>query len=275
MLSNLKFGDEVFLLEYLFNAIPQYGFALYLRKKYPWLNIYALSHLSPSYLPKTGITDISVFQWSQPIDKMLTLGSSLSSYFVECGVPSQKVSTGFHYVDNNYYRPTYHKENTKLRGICIGALQRNHRLMAEVIGCIPQVEWIVCRGNNTSIDILFEGYSNVQLKGFIDESELLAVMDTCDISLNVMDDTIGSNVITTSMAMGLALVVSDVGSVRDYCTDGNAIFCDNTKNSFVKGIQSLVEDRGKLSLMKSESLKLSERFNIAKIDEWFSMLSST
>ena len=52
-------------------------------------------------------------------------------------------------------------------------------------------------------------------------------------------------------------------------------FCDNTKNSFVKGIQSLVEDRGKLSLMKSESLKLSERFNIAKIDEWFSMLSST
>ena len=36
-------------------------------------------------------------------------------------------------------------------------------------------------------------------------------MNDSDISLNVMKDTIGSNVICTSMATGLAMVVSDVG----------------------------------------------------------------
>ena len=41
--------------------------------------------------------------------------------------------------------------------------------------------------------------------------------------LNVMKDTIGSNVICTSMATGLSMVVSDVGSIRDYCSETNAV----------------------------------------------------
>lgn len=47
-------------------------------------------------------------------------------------------------------------------------------------------------------------------------------MAKADLSLNVMEDTVGSNVITTSMAMGLGLIVTDVGSIRDYCDESNA-----------------------------------------------------
>ena len=275
MLSEIKYGDEVFLLEYMFDSVPQYGFAIYLRKKYPWLKLYALSHLSPSFLECIGFDKTKILEWSMPIDKMLTLGSSLSSYFMECGVPIEKISTGFHYVDNDYYQSSllYPTQEKPLRVLCIGAVQRNTMLMADIIKNIPQVDWIVCRGNDKRNDNLFAGKNNVHLKGYLAENDLREVMETCDISLNVMDDTIGSNVITTSMAMGLALVVSDVGSIRDYCDERNAVFCQNTKESFVKGIMSIINDREKVFQMRSNSLEMSKRLNIENVDKWFSNLA--
>ena len=49
-------------------------------------------------------------------------------------------------------------------------------------------------------------------------------MANADISPNVMEDTVGSNVIVTSLAMGLAMICSNVGSIKDYCDDSNTIF---------------------------------------------------
>ena len=65
-------------------------------------------------------------------------------------------------------------------------------------------------------------------------------MNDSDISLNVMKDTIGSNVICTSMATGLAMVVSDVGSIRDYCDETNACFCSSPDDFIEKIIQQIV-----------------------------------
>ena len=75
-----------------------------------------------------------------------------------------------------------------------------------------------------NIDYLFSGLKNATLVGDVPEAELKHYMNDSDISLNVMKDTIGSNVICTSMATGLAMVVSDVGSIRDYCDETNACF---------------------------------------------------
>ncbi|UVV76520.1 glycosyltransferase family 4 protein [Bacteroides fragilis] len=58
-------------------------------------------------------------------------------------------------------------------------------------------------------------------------------MNKADVSLNIMKDTIGSNVIVTSMAMGLAMVVSDVGSIRDYVDESNGLFCLTSKDFII------------------------------------------
>lgn len=47
-------------------------------------------------------------------------------------------------------------------------------------------------------------------------------MKQSDVSLNVMNDTVGSNVITTSLAVGLAVVASNVGSISDYVVDNES-----------------------------------------------------
>ena len=97
-------------------------------------------------------------------------------------------------------------------------------------------------------------------------------MASSDASLNVLEDTVGSNVITTSMAMGLAIIVSDVGSIRDYTDDSNAIFCSNTKESFIDAIKNLSSSPSRLVEMRKASIKKIENFTIDKVHEWFNNL---
>ena len=87
-------------------------------------------------------------------------------------------------------------------------------------------------------------------------------MSRADISLNVLEDTVGSNVITTSMAMGLAIVVSDVGSIHDYCSERNALFCENNSKSFIEAINRLSKDEDILISMRKNAYRKSNDFRI-------------
>lgn len=273
MFAKLQAGDEVFLLEYLLPWASQYELACYIRKNFPKVKIYALSHLTCKYFDgMTAEEPKLIKKWAEPVDKLLTLGSSLSAYFEKAGIAKEKISTGFHYVDSEYY----HKQqplqfHSPLRIIMMGALQRDYSMLAEIVKRCPDIHWTICRGRK-NVDDLFPKSPNVELKGFLSEDELRHQMDIADISLNVMEDTVGSNVITTSMSMGLAMIVSDVGSIRDYCNEKNAIFCKNSIESFVKAINTMYNYRDCVNNMKESSLNIIHRLQIDEINNWFSCL---
>ena len=273
MFSKLKDGDKVFLLEYMIPWASQSELACYIRKKNPNVRIYALSHLTCKFFDGMTANDPDMIQkWAKPVDKLLTLGSSLSSYFEKAGIPKDKISTGFHYVDSEYYhKMTEIEVHTPLRVIMMGALQRDYGMLSEIVKLCPNVHWIICRGRK-NVDDLFPKTSNVELKGFLEEDELRHQMDIADVSLNIMEDTVGSNVITTSMAMGLAMIVTDVGSIRDYCDDSNAIFCKNNVDDIVGTISYLKDRKDKVLSMKRKSVEKSKSFTIGNIHTWFSKL---
>lgn len=273
MFNRLSENDSVFLLEYCIPSVPQKKLAFYIRKKYPKVKLCALSHLTPTYFNDTKIYPKLLKEWTPPIDKMLTLGSSLSQYFRINNVPESKISTGFHYVDSDYYNKNIDNfiPGKRLKVIMMGGMQRDYSMLAEICRNTPFVDWIICKGRKT-IDNLFENISNVELKGFLSEEELKYQMDISDVSLNIMNDTVGSNVITTSLSMGLAMVCSDVGSIRDYCNEKNTIFCNNTVSSFVHALELLNSDRNNIVNMKKESLRLSKELTIKKLNDWFSSI---
>lgn len=262
--------DSIFLLEYCDPDVPQKKLAFYLRKKYPNIKIYALSHLAPTHFKNKHIYPMMLNKWSLPIDKMLTLGSSLSKYFIENDIPEYKISTGFHYVDSNYYHKNHEISlpKNRLKVIMMGGMQRDYSMLAEICSETPFIDWIICKGR-MPIDGSFKGICNVELKGFLSEDELKHQMDQADISLNIMEDTVGSNVITTSLSMGLAMICSDVGSIRDYCNNSNTIFCYNNTKSFVDALKILNADRARVLSMRKESLYLAKSLNIEKVNEWF------
>lgn len=273
MFNTLKPGDRVFLLEYLSEATPQLQLANYIRVNFPKVKICTLSHLTVDYFKNCQSSNREYFEkWSAPVDKMLTLGTSLSSYFEKQGISKDKISTGFHYVDAAYYHKNESMEiHHPLRIIAMGSLQRDYSMLADIVKGVPEAQFIICHGR-TDVDNLFDGCNNVILKGYLSEDELKYQMDIADVSINIMIDTVGSNVITTSMAMGLAILASNVGSIGDYCKDTNSILCENTKNSFIRAIKILSRDSNRVLKMRESSIELSQRLHIENVHKWFSSL---
>lgn len=275
MFKKLTDDDEVFLLEYLLPSVSQYELACFIKQHFPLVRLYALTHLTCTFFNNNGFkTNGIIAKWAEPIDKMLTLGSSLSNYFIESGISPFKISTGFHYVDTYYYNNDYPRASVcnRISIIVMGTLERNYEMIAQIVKNCQNIDWIICRGRNKDVDVLFKDYDSVTLYGYLEENELKQHMSRADISLNVMEDTIGSNVITTSIAMGLAIIVSNVGSIHDYCDDSNAIFCNNNTLSFVNAIKELENDKKRLANMKKASLLKAPNFHIEKIHQWFFLL---
>lgn len=269
----VKAGDEFFLLEYLFPGVSQYKLAKYIRTHYPGVHIYGLAHLTPTILDSIFFFGSVIRKWVAPLDKILTLGTSLSRYLQDKGnLSEQKISTGFHYVDSIYYHREHFPDVGKVTIIIMGSLQRNFQLIASIVKKVPEVNWIICQGSSHYESLFADCPGNISLKGFMSEDELRQLMSESDLSLNVMVDTVGSNVITTSMAMGLGLIVSDVGSIRDYCSAENAVFCKNEVDSFVSAIKPLVTDKERVDNMKRASCRMAESLNVRNVDEWFDNL---
>lgn len=272
MFENLCDGDEVFLLEYNWPSTTQYDLAQYIRRNYPSVKIRTLSHITPT-LYKRVHAEKFIPNWCSVVDTVMTMGHDLTDYFERLGISKDKLSTGFHYVDNEFYiiQDSHIQITDRPTIIAIGALQRDFQMLAEIVNNTPEVNWIICKGRK-NVDFLFSNSSNVRLVGFVPENELKELMALSDASLNVLEDTVGSNVITTSMAMGLAIIVSDVGSIRDYVDDSNAIFCSNTKESFIEAIKSLSRSPSHLVEMRKASIKKIDKFTIDKVHEWFNNL---
>jgi glycosyltransferase involved in cell wall biosynthesis len=272
--KKLGINDQIYLLEYCGLLFPQIVLAKYIRKKNKLIKIYGLVHLVPQILDKQ-FTKKTLQKWIMPLDMVLTLGSSLSSYFrIRMNLPESKVKTLFLYVDLEFYKPLdicFSEQDTTTRStpkiIVMGNMERNYEILKKIVSENPQINFTICQGM-LNLEKVFENCTNVDLRGFMDEADLLYLMQNADISLNIMDDTIGSNVITTSMAVGLAMIVSDVGSIKDYCQNDGAIYCKNEDpTSFSVAINELVQDKNKLNDLKQKSLINSQRFSIQKFNQ--------
>lgn len=223
LVSKISSKDKIFLMEYFDTGVNQYLFAKIIRKRFPDIIIYGMSHLVPSNINK-AFSNQKLQNWGNMVNKIITLGSSLSEYYISKGISRDKIVTTFHYVDKFYMIPQI-EEHKKFSIIVMGNQMRNNTLLADIVKCNLDIQFIICQGV-VDLSKIFST-PNVKLIPYISEEKLRELMTQADISLNVMYDTIGSNVIVTSMGMGLAMICSNVGSIKNYCDETNSILCSD------------------------------------------------
>jgi glycosyltransferase involved in cell wall biosynthesis len=268
--SKLKDNDSFFLLEYCELLFPQLILSRKLNSSSKNIKIFGLIHLVPEKL-EVSFSHKTLLKWIQPLDNVITFGSSLTDYIkYKFNIQDNKVITLFHYVDLDFYKPLINNINTFKKVppsiIIMGNQKRNYDLLFEIVNENPELTFTICQGV-MDLSEKFIGCKNAKLIGFIKEDELLYLMQTSDISLNIMEDTVGSNVVTTSMAVGLAMIVSDVGSIRDYCKDDGAIYCKNDVKSFSNALKDLCNDQEKLNKFKEKSILYSKSLSIHKFND--------
>ena len=110
---------------------------------------------------------------------------------------------------------------------------------------------------------------NLKIFGYVAEDELLSLMKTSDISLNLMKDTIGSNVITTSLACGLVVLASNVGSIRNYIEHNKEGFLLDNNEECNSYLNNLNKDRLLLKSLKKNAIKRANDFSLNKFCDWF------
>lgn len=254
----LKKDDVVFLMEYLGRSSFQVELAMLLRIIRPKVKIYGMAHLSGKHLLEIYKSKQNISRKINNLDRCYVLGSSLAAFFVD-EIGYKNVRTIFHYVDNEYYKhlDSVEKKN-KLDILCIGNTKRDFDLLKRIIQDLPNQHFNICQGKN-DYSSYFGSFDNVTLHGYLKEDDLLSLMQNCDVNLSVMEDTIGSNVITTALATGMITVVSDVGSIRDYCTDEESFLCKD-EDDFVNSIQYLMNHLDEIPERRRKSYERSKLF---------------
>jgi len=260
--KKLKKDNVILFMEYLGTdeMFFQVKLAKKLRKKGFKNKFLCILHLPyKKYLNYFNENEINEFL--KYIDKIIVFGSSLKKDLISNGIDKDIIVTK-HYAELKYYKPN-NKRNyyEKLRVISFGNLFRNDELLKDVIyKCPESINFILIKHNIGNYYSLKS--KNVIVYEYIPENELLSEMQKSHISLSILEDTIGSNTITTSMATGLVNVVSDVGSIRDYCNNNNSILCKNHVNEFVNALKYLNDNREKLKELSKNALMKSKEFDI-------------
>jgi glycosyltransferase involved in cell wall biosynthesis len=256
----LKKGDKVIFLEYLTKKLGHQVVTAKLLRFFGLKNkFYALVHYAGKHLLEVYGNSKNILTGLNPIDEIFVFGSSLKDFFESIGVHN-KVVTTFHYVDTEFYCPkVLRKTVEKINVLSIGNLKRDFPELKQIISQCSDLDFHICMGRK-NIGHFFQGVKNVILYQYLSEIELLQLMQKCDVSISVLEDTIGSNAITTAMAVGLVQVVSDVGSIRDYCTTDNSFFCKST-NDFVMALNSLNHNKEVINKMSRNAMLNAHKFS--------------
>lgn len=261
--------DLVFLMEYFLPNIDQ---SIIAKGIYGRCRVFGLAHLVPELLNKHYSTD-DLLRQSFYLDKLIVLGNSLRSYFISKGVPAVKVLTTFHYVDCSFYKPIKKDSTEAVRNnqiICMGNMARNFNDLEQIVKSLSHINFIICKGKQ-ELDSQFKDLPNVRIVGFIEEDELKTLMQTSIISLNVMEDTIGSNVITTSLACGLVVVATNVGSITDYITDKENGFLYNSVDEAISIIDDLYNNMDKLVLIGDNAVERARQLDYTRFIDWLKL----
>lgn len=269
LLFQIKSGDKVYLMEYMFPYRNQKLIAKIIKMFKKGVKIYGLAHLTPIDMDRFFPTRCAFLAWTNMVDVVITLGSSLTSYLRTRG--AENVITSFHYVDQGYYSSRVELHNGRLKAIIMGQMQRKTDDLEYVVKSCPEIDFIYCKGKSTKDTSYLEQYPNMEILGYIPEEKLRNKMKESDISLNIMYDTVGSNVITTSLAMGLVMIVSDVGSIRDYCKEDAAFFCKTTED-FIHSLQYCSSHQDKLLSYKEKSIQMARNLSFRKFYEHLNTL---
>lgn len=264
----LRPGDKVCFMEYLSGHFARQDVIASILRKWRKSNfLLGIIHLPFPFLKDLYNTEERISKKVAMLDHIVVFGNQLKRDIEQ--LSTVRVTFAHHYAERAYYRPAHNlseEGRRKLQVLCIGGIKRNWELLSDIVSQCAHVDFHLCIGSAS--DCFVPRLANVHLYTRLKESELLNLMQQCDVNLSIFEDTVGSNSITSSMAVGLVQVVSRVGSIHDYCSVHDSFLC-NSLDDYVRALKALSDAPDLLKKMKQATLEASQRFDKEKFIRLF------
>ena len=222
---------------------PAIGYIPYLRSMIRG-NVVLSIHACPSDLPQI----IRRPKLLKNIDGLILLGENQKPFFLDAGVPEERLHVIYHGVDDVFFTPgdtEVRSESNKkaFEILMVGSWRRNFKLYADVCRRFEgndDVRFTVISHDHNKVH--FEGLSNVQFLSGLPDTELRDRYQKAGAMLLGLEDAVANNVLLEAMACGLPLVVERVGALPEYLSSEGGLFFDqNDVDGAASAIKQLRE----------------------------------
>lgn len=200
-------------------------------------------------------------------DLITLMSKTQEPFFLERGVPADRITTILHGVDSTYFTPANRTpREDPLRLLLVGSTERDHEFAAMVTQKLPSNIATLRVCTTSTQHAHYKGVRNVEVLPFLSEAAFLEEYQLADVLFMPMLDCTANNAILESMACGTPVMVNRVGGIPEYVDSANNIVMDDKRaDEWVERLIQLAHGRDELAAMRPAVRQWAESFDWAHI----------
>lgn len=170
-----------------------------------------------------------------------------------------------HPIDVSFFAPPRMKPPNGGSVLSVGIHLRDFDLIAEIAPLIHETtgaEWTVVAPHSAEA----VKRARVQWLSNLTDSELLRVYQETSVCALPLKDATANNALLEAMACGLPIVVSDVGSIRDYVDESCAILvAPGDRSGFSRAVTDLLQDSARREQLGRAARRRASSFSVPDV----------
>jgi len=210
------------------------------------------------------------------IDAVTLVSESQRQWFIERGVPEERIHVILHGVVTDFFRPPDIREcQNKLRLLIVGKTERDHEFAADVMKRLPRGTAELRVMTSREQQVHYHGVQNVVILDHRNDKELLREYQQADLLFMPMLDCTANNAVLESMACGTPVMTNRVGGIPEYVdTSCNMVMDSKNVDEWVDQILTITRDRGSLEAWRPVVRIWAEGFDWSLIAKQYKALFS-
>jgi len=235
-----------------------------------WLNNVKHNRLVATFhLPPGALREMVRIDWHlRRLSAIVCVGRTQIEHFSRILSP-ERVFFVPHGIDTDFFSPPANFEERD-PNLClfVGSYLRDFPTLRGVIELVayrrPQVRFVAVTSPQNYDRI--GKHPNLILKSAVSEEDLLSLYRRAAVFIIPMLDATGNNALLEGLACGLPIVISDVGSVRDYASEESAVLVPaQDARRMADEVEALLDDPGRREALSVKAREQALRFSWPEI----------